>query len=99
MESARKLQLPGCSGVASGCVVTTVAEEGRRALRSGVALLGPKAGCRLLVPELRRTATWFGICCQAPATMSAARESHPHGVKRSASPDDDVNNNGGMDEG
>lgn len=32
----------------------------------------------------------FGI----PATMSAARESHPHGVKRSASPDDDVNNNG-----
>lgn len=29
-----------------------------------------------------------------PATMSAARESHPHGVKRSASPDDDVNNNG-----
>lgn len=33
------------------------------------------------------------------ATMSAARESHPHGVKRSASPDDDVNNNGGVDEG
>ncbi|XP_064432863.1 small acidic protein isoform X1 [Mirounga angustirostris] len=31
--------------------------------------------------------------------MSAARESHPHGVKRSASPDDDVNNNGGVDEG
>lgn len=25
-----------------------------------------------------------------PATMSAARESHPHGVKRSASPDDDL---------
>lgn len=33
------------------------------------------------------------------ATMSAARESHPHGVKRSASPDDDVNNNGGVVEG
>lgn len=46
-----------------------------------------------------RTASRFGICGRVPATMSAARESHPHGVKRSASPDDDVNNNGGVDEG
>lgn len=57
------------------------------------------AGCRLLVSRLRRTASWFGIAVGVSATMSAARESHPHGVKRSASPDDDVNNNGGMDEG
>lgn len=79
--------------------MTTVAEKTRGALRSGVALLGRVADRRLLVPRLRRTASRFGICGRVPATMSAARESHPHGVKRSASPDDDVNNNGGVDEG
>lgn len=47
MELARKLQLPECSGVTSGCGVTTVAEKARGALRSGLALLGrwQVAGC------------------------------------------------------
>ena len=55
------------------------------------------AGCWRCGWEEEQVGLAFAL--RVPATMSAARESHPHGVKRSASPDDDVNNNGGVDEG
>lgn len=53
-------------GVASGCGVWTVAEKAQGALRSGVALLGPVASCRLLELRRKRRARLIGICRPDP---------------------------------
>lgn len=100
MEWARKLQLPECSVVASSRGGDDCGGEGLQ----GLCVLEWRclgrwqvAGCWRRCWREPRVGSAFPV--GVPATMSAARESHPHGVKRSASPDDDVNNNGGVDEG
>lgn len=100
MEWAWKLQLPECSVAASSRGGDDRGREGLEGL--GVLewrFLGrwQVADCWRRCWRERRVGSAFPV--GVPATMSAARESHPHGVKRSASPDDDVNNNGGVDEG
>lgn len=81
--------------------MTIVADKARRdsALWSGAAAWagGRLQAAGVAAEENGRVGSTFPVVVSA--TMSAARESHPHGVKRSASPDDDVNNNGGVVEG
>lgn len=82
-------------GWRAAAAVTTVAEKARRgsAFWSGAAWSGGWVRAAGVAFKENCESVWH-IPVGIPATMSSARESHPHGVKRSASPDDDVNNNG-----